>query len=292
MPAFLAMVARDRRLPHVVVAHDIDAGGREHSALHLALKGHPQAVLREVERPIATREAGIKRSGATRKKLRQNWNRLAGEGAVAVENIRDPVRIGAAFEAFLGLEAASWKGRGGTALLSNRRDAEFARRLVSELAGAGQASVAVLTLDGRPVATQVILYCGRIAYTWKTSFDPAYGRFSPGALLIDRLAIDLIEGGEADLIDSCADADGFMGGLLAGRKPMADMIFSASGRASATYAIMRAYLTLREAMKVWRDRLRRRAPGPETPGAPKPVLRAAPAPRAASSRDSTIDRAA
>src|SRR5690606_27907134 len=129
---------------------------------------------RTVQRPIAAREIGIKRTGATRKKLRQTWNRLAAEGGIAVENVRESARIGDAFETFLRLEAAGWKGRGGTALLNNRRDVRFARRLIADMAEAGQASVCILSVDGRPIATQVVFYCGRIAYTWKTSFDPAY----------------------------------------------------------------------------------------------------------------------
>jgi hypothetical protein len=291
VPAFLAAAAKDKRLPPVVVARDLDASGREHSALHAAIKDHPQAFLRQVQRPIATREVGIKRSGSTRKKLRQTWNRLAAEGLVAVENVRDPRRAGEALEAFLTLERAGWKGRKGTALLNDRRDADFARRLIADMAVAGQASVAVLTLDGRPIATQVVFYCGRIAFTWKTSFDPGFARFSPGTLLIDRLASDLIDGGEVDLIDSCADDDGFMGQLLAGRKPMADVVFSVTRRASLGFRVIGGYLALRVKLKTWRDR--RRAP----PAAPEPASGAkappvAQAPREASSPGPTIDRAA
>ncbi|CAN0562777.1 unnamed protein product, partial [Laminaria digitata] len=141
VPAFLAMIAADKRLPDVVVARDLDMSGREHSTLDAVLGAHPMTIVRETQRPIATRENGVKRSGSSRKKLRQTWNKLAGEGELAIENVRDPAQIGAAFEAFLTLEAAGWKGKGGTALLNNSKDTAFARRLVADLAAQAQASV-------------------------------------------------------------------------------------------------------------------------------------------------------
>ena len=291
IPAFFAVMARDKRLADVVVARDLDAAGREHTALQAALRDHPATLLRSTERPVAGREAGLKRSGSTRKKLRQMWNKMAAEGEVTVENIRDPERIGSAFEAFLRLEAAGWKGRGGTALLNNRTDAAFSRRLIADLAAKGEASVGVLTLDGRPIATQVLLYCGRIAYTWKTSFDPEQARFSPGMVLIDRLATDLIDAGEIDQIDSCAETGGFMGQLFSARKPMADVIFSATPTASLGYRAIAAYLTLRETVKGWRNRLRQGVTAAETPRTRTPAA-AAPVSRGSSSPEPTVDRAA
>lgn len=292
VPAFLAMIAADKRLPDVVVARDLDMSGREHSTLDAVLGAHPMTIVRETQRPIATRENGVKRSGSSRKKLRQTWNKLAGEGELAIENVRDPARIGAAFEAFLTLEAAGWKGKGGTALLNNSKDAAFARRLVADLAAQAQASVALLTLDGRPIATQVLIYSGRIAYTWKTSFDPALARFSPGSLLIDRLAGDLIDDGEIDLIDSCSQASGFMGQLLTGRKPMADLVFSASKRPTLGFRAVSFYLTLRESVKQWRNRLQQRPVSGKAPTPPRPPATAAPVPRGVSSPVPRVDRAA
>ena len=40
-------------------------------------RGTQPLVLSEGARPFVTREFGVKRSGSTRKKLRQDWNRLS-----------------------------------------------------------------------------------------------------------------------------------------------------------------------------------------------------------------------
>src|SRR5690606_36926346 len=99
------------------------------------------------------------------KKLRQDWNRLAREGTVEVTNPRDPAAARSGLETFLRLEAASWKGGEGTALLSRPADAAFARAMIAGLADEGHASVALLTLGEQPVAAQVLLYSGDVAYT-------------------------------------------------------------------------------------------------------------------------------
>src|SRR4029077_8163766 len=152
-----------------------------------AARGITPLLVSEYERPFVTREFGIKRSGSTRKKLRQDWNRLTALGKVDVVNDRTPEAVGTAFETFLALEKASWKGEQGTALLSDPADAAFVRKLLQQLAAKGDASVALLQVNGAAIAAQVLMYCGTTAYTWKTAYDAAYAKFSPGTLLIDRV---------------------------------------------------------------------------------------------------------
>jgi hypothetical protein len=298
MPAFLAAIAGHRSLSDALYFRDLDAAGREYSAIERALAGHPKAPVRTDQRPIASREGGIKRSGSARKKkLRQNWNRLAAIGSVEVVNDREPDAVRQALEVFLEMEAASWKGSGGTAMLNRPGDAAFARQVIGAFADRGEASVAMLKLDGRPIATLVIVYCGKIARTWKTSFDPALGKHSPGALLADRICTDLIDSGEVDLVDSCARQDGLMGQLFAASKPMVDMVVSVTLKASLGYRVVSGYFRLREALKAWRDRARRKRHAPRAAVAAAALrLGASPAGRqsspAASSRDSKADRAA
>jgi CelD/BcsL family acetyltransferase involved in cellulose biosynthesis len=294
MPAFLAAIAHERSLPKTLVFRDLDAAGREHSAITQATAGHPQLELRADQRPIATREAGLKRSGSTRKKLRQDWNKLGAAGTVEVVNVREASAIGEAFESFLEMEQKSWKGAGGTALLSNPNDATFARRFIDDMAARGEASVALLKLDGKPIAAQVLLYGNRIAYTWKTSFDPDLARYSPGTLLVDKISIDLIDGGEIDAFDSCARGDSFMAQLWSGRKPMVDFITTASPRQSAGYVAISSYFRAREGLKALRDGMRQKPkPAATAPAATQPAAASpAPAQPAASGQKSKADRAA
>jgi CelD/BcsL family acetyltransferase involved in cellulose biosynthesis len=259
MAAFLAAIEQ-AALPHVLNIPSLDAEGPCYTAMlkALARRGIEPLVLSKLERPYVTRDFGVKRSGSTRKKLRQDFNRLAALGTVVVVNERTPVAVQQAFEEFLVLEKASWKGERGTALLSHEADAAFVRRLIQNLAERGDASVAQLRVDGKVIAAQVLMYCGRTAYTWKTAFDVAYAKYSPGALLVDRITDELLASAKIEAVNSCAAESSFMGQLWAGRRAMADMLVDIGPGKSLGYRIAALRLSGYQRLRDLRDRLRHR----------------------------------
>jgi CelD/BcsL family acetyltransferase involved in cellulose biosynthesis len=258
VPAFLAAVAQHPSLPNVISLRDLDAESPSHAAIVRALAAHGRAPLKlsESKRPFATRELGIKRSGSTRKKLRQDWNRLCARGRVDVVNDRAPDQVRNAFEAFLALEFGSWKGAEGTAILCDNADAAFVRRLVGDLSQRRGASVALLRVDGRAIAAQVVMYCGPTAYTWKTAFDSDYAKYSPGALLIEKVTEELFATPGIEAIDSCSAEGGFMARLWTGRRTMVDLLIDVGAGKSVRFSLeatrQRGYHRLRDL----RNRLR------------------------------------
>lgn len=261
IPAFLDAIASDPDMPKVINLASFNAESAACDVLvkALAARGGAQLKLAENSRPFATREFGVKRSGSTRKKLRQDWKRLSAAGLADVTNDRTPATVRASFETFLTLEAGSWKGARGTALLCDKHDAAFVRRLVGDLADHGNSSVALLRVDGRPIAAQVLMYCGPTAYTWKTAFDAEYAKYSPGALLVDKVTEELFSGPGIDAVDSCAVEESFMGQLWAGRRKMIDVLVDVGPGRSPAFAMEAsrqfAYRRLREL----RNRLRKGA---------------------------------
>ena len=125
VPAFFAAIEKSPSLPNVVSLQSLDAECPSYPAMlrELAARGVTPLMLSETARPFVTREFGVKRSGSTRKKLRQDWNRLSALGTVDVVNGRTPEEARQAFETFLALEKASWKGAPGhrVAVRSRRR---------------------------------------------------------------------------------------------------------------------------------------------------------------------------
>jgi len=259
IPAFFAAVGASK-LPNVISLREFDAEAPSYLAVNAAVaaSGQSPVTLAAYQRPIVTRGFGIKKSGSTRKKLRQDWNRLSAIGHVEVANDRTAAAVRDAFEVFLTLEASGWKGANGTALLSDPTDAAFVRRLVGTLADHADASVALLRVDQRVVAAQVLLYCGSTAYTWKIAYNRDYARYSPGALLVDKVTEWLFAVPGIDTIDSCSDGAGFMAQLWAGRRAMVDMLINVGPRTSVAFALetgrRRAYYRLR----TLRDQLRSR----------------------------------
>jgi hypothetical protein len=179
--AFFDAIRRDARLPKTVRLQSFEADPIVHPAILriLASTGRYHEFSR-TERPFADQFTGTKKS--TRKKLRQ----LSAVGTVEIVNERTPAGAEAAFEMFLKLEAESWKGEEGTALLCYADDARFSRRLIENLAAYDLASVALLRIDGDAIAAQVLFYSGHRAYTWKTGFKASFARFSPGLLVADK----------------------------------------------------------------------------------------------------------
>jgi hypothetical protein len=264
VPAFFTAIEQSPSLPRIVSLHAFDVECPSYPAMmrELTARGVKPLVLAETARPFVTRDFGLKRSGSTRKKLRQDWNRLMAVGAVDVVNDRSPGGAKQAFETFLALEQASWKGTEGTALLSDPLDAAFARRLLRNLAEQGNASVALLRVDGEAIAAQVLMYCGTSAYTWKTAFSASYARYSPGALLVDKVTEELLSGPDIQAINSCAAEASFMGQLWAGRRKMVDMLFDLGPGKSLGFRMEAGRQLGYEGLRNWRDRLRQRRPVP------------------------------
>lgn len=257
MPAFFDAIAEAPALPNVIQLKLLDGDAATFAPMMAALNArHGQMLkLSERSRPFLATETDRKRSGSTGKKLRQDWNRLSALGAVDVANERTAQGARNAFEIFLELEMRSWKGANGSALLSRDDDAAFARRLIANLADTGNASVALLRVDGRAIAAQVLLYGGSMAYTWKIAFDAEFAKYSPGALLIDKATDALFAGGIAQ-IESCSADGGFMEQLWTGRRMTVDMLVDVGARKSASFALAaaaeRGYAFLRQQ----RNRLR------------------------------------
>jgi hypothetical protein len=267
IPAFFAAIENSPSLPKVVSLKSFDAECPSYPAVLKVLAGRGMAplTLSETARPFVTPEFGVKRSGSTRKKLRQDWNRLSALGVVDVVNDRRLEGARQAFESFLALEKASWKGALGTALLSDPRDAAFVRQLFQNLAAGQNASVAVLRIDGEAIAAQVLMYCGTTAYTWKTAFNAKYAKYSPGTLLIDRITDELFAGPDILAINSCAAEESFMGQLWAGRRSMVDMLVQIGQRKSLAYRLEAGRQLGYQRLRSLRERFRNRASAPAVP---------------------------
>jgi CelD/BcsL family acetyltransferase involved in cellulose biosynthesis len=217
--AMLDFVDRAGDLPKTLVLDPICTDGPTMQALERVLRARRAApfVMARAQRPVLASDldgaAYFEKalSASSRKKLRQYRRRLAEKGALTLKVCDAPDAVGKAFEEFLELEAAGWKGRRGSALLCKPAEAAFARAMVSGLARRGAASVHALYLDERPVSMQVVLRAGSVAFTWKTAYDEAMHDFSPGMLLLEDYTKAFLGDDSIARVDSCAyDESSFM----------------------------------------------------------------------------------
>lgn len=115
--------------------------------------------------------------------VERRLRRLLEAGAVSVHVCDGHERLDEFLDEGFGVEASSWKGAGGTAIASQDSTRSFYRDVAHWAASAGWLRLAFLRLDGRAIAFQFDLECGRTYYSLKIGFDPEYERFSPGKLL-------------------------------------------------------------------------------------------------------------
>ncbi len=138
-----------------------------------------------------------------RKELRRQHNRLAEAGTLTFERRADNDGIGTWTDEFLALEAAGWKGAEGSALASAADTRAFFTATLAAGAMAGRLELLALRLDGRAIAMLANFITAPGAYSFKTTFDEDYARFSPGMLLqLENLA--LLERTDIAWADSCA----------------------------------------------------------------------------------------
>ncbi|MDZ7588938.1 MAG: GNAT family N-acetyltransferase [Parasphingorhabdus sp.] len=146
-------------------------------------------------------EAAIR--GKKRKELRRQAKRLSEIGVVTQARHRDDNELGTWISEFLALEQSGWKGKGGSALACDPATRDFFGEVVQGAATAGALERLDLRLDGKPLAMLVNFLTPPGSFSFKTTFDENFARFSPGVLL--QLDNDVaLSGGAVKWMDSCA----------------------------------------------------------------------------------------
>ncbi len=110
--------------------------------------------------------------------------KLEGLGRVALDQVTSGPALAGALAECLALEQAGWKGRAGTAIVSQRTTERFYRQLAARASRAGELALDLLRLDGRIVAFNLTLRAGGQIDDLKTGYDEALAAYSPGTILL------------------------------------------------------------------------------------------------------------
>lgn len=205
----------EAKLPGIIVLPDLRLEGRFSQLARAVAIGRdlPLTVTNAYERPMleSLEDGESYLRGALNKnhlrEMRRQFRLLSELGPVTYNVARQPEEIRSRMEEFLALEASGWKGRKRSAMVNDRLRAAFAREAITNLAEADQVRIHTLDLDGRAIASMVVFIMAGEAYTWKTAFDEAYGRFSPGKLLMADLTEWHLDDANIQRSDSCAVPD-------------------------------------------------------------------------------------
>lgn len=185
--------------------------GPLHDALVAELADHPRpaaTVLREERALLASDLASAAYLDAAlstkkRKELRRQHRRLAELGALSTQRLASGEELADWTADFIRLEASGWKGRGNSALASDRRTQALFTTALEGAARRGRLDRLALRLDGRPIAMLASFVAPPGAFSFKTAFDEDFARYSPGVLLQqENLAV--LDDARVHWTDSCA----------------------------------------------------------------------------------------
>jgi CelD/BcsL family acetyltransferase involved in cellulose biosynthesis len=218
--------------------------------LHFAVETYTRALLR---RSSDWRDyAAAAMSSHQRRELRRLWRRLSEEGELEVRILEadDPGELIHWRDAFLSLEAQSWKGRENSALASSSASEDCFRRLLAEAAARNRLQMLGLFLNGEPLAMKVNLASGGGSFAFKIAYDERFAKHSPGVQLeLENLRL-LHEATDLDWMDSCAVADHSMiNRLWLERRTIQHLIVSAGGlRGNLTVGLLPCLRAIRRCL--------------------------------------------
>jgi len=202
-------------LPGILVLPDMRLNGPVAALIRAVAAGRnlSVAITDELERPFleSTLDGDEYLARAVsrhhRHEMRRQWRRLSEHGELTYMVARQPEEIRYHLEEFLTLEDSGWKGRRKSAMVADRYRAAFAREAINSLAETDSVRIHSLALNGESIASMIVFVASGEAWTWKTAYDEAYARYSPGKLLVDRLTEWHLDDLNILRTDSCAVPD-------------------------------------------------------------------------------------
>jgi CelD/BcsL family acetyltransferase involved in cellulose biosynthesis len=139
--------------------------------------------------PIHSDWAGYERrlSRNMRGDLRRTHRRLEEQGAISIDYSEGGEHFETLLEECFAVDARSWKAGANTAIVSHANTRQFYEHIGHWAASRGSLRLALLRVEGRPVAMQMGLEEEGVHFAIKASYDASYSRFSPGKLLMHAI---------------------------------------------------------------------------------------------------------
>jgi hypothetical protein len=130
-----------------------------------------------------------------RANLRRRRNKLKEKGTVELELFTAGPDLDRKLRAGLDIEGGGWKGKQGTAILTDPAARRFYFALASEASRRGYLALYFLKVGGRPVAFHFGLRYNGAYLFLKPGYDESLKEYSPGHLLVEEVLKDCVAAG-------------------------------------------------------------------------------------------------
>lgn len=229
---------------------------RPFAALLTRLAAHEQRLMRPLEhweRPAIAK--GSVMAEKTWNAIEKKRRKLEKNGPVRlIRMMSGNSGLPALLETFLDIEAASWKGRGGTAIRNVPVLESVFRALAAEHAPAPTLLIEALMVGERPCAINLNIVADGTVYTVKSTYQPDFASHSPGRLL-DAFAFHLVEEDSAFRhVDSCAGPGHPLGDLWPDREDITCLALALRPAGKLNIAGLALGRKLSDQLRRWRYR--------------------------------------
>jgi CelD/BcsL family acetyltransferase involved in cellulose biosynthesis len=133
-----------------------------------------------------------------RSNLRRRFNKLAELGDIEMEVVKAPSAVVRAISDGMRIEAAAWKARAGTAIISDLPVQHFYSTFAERAADRGWIKLAFLRVNGKRIAFHYILDVDGVVYDMKMGYDPHHHTYAPGHTLLTMILRDACESGRRE----------------------------------------------------------------------------------------------
>jgi CelD/BcsL family acetyltransferase involved in cellulose biosynthesis len=157
--------------------------------------------------PVVGDYAGYRASlsGNFRSNLNKAARKLADLEGVKYEFLTTEDRALEGLERFMAVETSGWKGREGSAIGQHPTLVDFYSTLVQRLAAKGWLEWQFLVADGKTLAGNFTVRCGRSMAICKLGYDESYAKCGPGNMLFEHAIERAFEAEDIDQIDMMSD---------------------------------------------------------------------------------------
>jgi hypothetical protein len=168
-------------------------------------------------------------SSKHRRELRRQWRKLGealGDEPRMVELSADD----SAYRRLVDLEAGATKAETGTVLAADPGHTEFFLEMCRRFAARGRLEVFALQAGGETIAMKCNLATRTTLFGLKIAYAPRWSDYSPGIQLELQALKFFHDCSEAQMMDTCADANNAMANrLLPDRRPIVSLAIPAAG---------------------------------------------------------------
>lgn len=205
-----------RRLAPWAALEQLGGDGTVASSLTAAQAGLGRSLteLGRRDRPVVRRRADGRYldalSSNRRSKVRRLRPRLGADHDGEVRVVDHAVQgadLEQAIDDFLAMEARGWKGADGGAMARRAGHGEFFREMCRRFAARQSLQMRALQVGHTTIAYQCNLIAGDTLFGFKTTYDEAYRRHSPGVVLVLDTIDAFHANGALEVYDSCMGPD-------------------------------------------------------------------------------------